>query len=912
MNTKYIVNQNNLSEKLVESINSFNNSSDLNIKSDLSSLKSITSDIKYIESLEPNSNVLIPVFFRKNINGNYFVSENEIKTLIDELSDKFLLSDINILFSISHEEDHISLKLINDYLSNRDCINNFYYRMNSCLLTQSSLLSVFSNKLISRKDFLEFIAIFKNITHSGNEDPNFHFLTIEKLDRIDQQLEVFRNLPFYFRTNSIFFRLVNPFFQLFNKTKNKLKHQSTRAKSKFVSFIYKKTNTDILDLGLNKFFKIVGKTISKQQITIVKEKAPLLSIIIPVYGKLEYLKRCLYSIGLAKSNVKYEVIIVDDCGPEKVIDELKNLTASITIHTNSENIGFGNSCNKGAELAKGKFLCFLNSDTIVTDNWSDHLINSFSLADNVGIAGSKLIYEDGSIQEAGGIVFSDGGAANIGNKLQADNSWYKYYKDVDYVSGAALCLLKEDFNQLSGFDRIFSPAYYEDTSLCLDVRHKLNKRVVVNPMSIVIHHEGATNGKTINKGFKKYLTVNKEKFKEKHSLDLVNYSKDSTNLWWDRDKYIKGNILIIDQCIPTPNEDSGSKDMDNIINALLQQNYRPHFFALSNRSETPGTYSYYEKGVHCIFGSENINFNDFYEKYNSLFSLVIISRVNSYKEVYQTIEKYNPKLKTIFYTVDLHHVRMETEYEETKILNTYKQAQKTKLIELKAINNCTKTVVLSKKEKEYLQNECQIPSDKLITWPLIRSEFETITKYKKSEDAKDIIFIGGYRHAPNIEAVKYIDNVLMPKLIQIFEKNNIEFPGIKLYGSNPSAYIENLDTNNIKYMGYIENEADAFAKAKISIAPIPFGAGLKGKTLSSLIYKTPIIGSSFACEGFESYPDVLINSSLDPLEFSRNVFETYVRADLINNWDLVINDLETKYSYNSFLSKMKKDLEDLN
>ena len=68
--------------------------------------------------------------------------------------------------------------------------------------------------------------------------------------------------------------------------------------------------------------------------------------------------------------------------------------------------------------------------------------------------------------------------------------------------------------------------------------------------------------------------------------------------------------------------------MDNILRALLNQNYRPHLFALSNRGETPETYGYYEKGVHCIFGQENISFKEFFNKYHSLFSLIIISRVN--------------------------------------------------------------------------------------------------------------------------------------------------------------------------------------------------------------------------------------------------------------------------------------------
>jgi hypothetical protein len=327
---------------------------------------------------------------------------------------------------------------------------------------------------------------------------------------------------------------------------------------------------------------------------------------------------------------------------------------------------------------------------------------------------------------------------------------------------------------------------------------------------------------------------------------------------------------------------------------------------------TKETIEYFEKGVHCIFGKSNINFETFYKKYHQLYDLIIISRVNSYDEVSNIIYKYTPHNKVIFYTVDLHHVRLETEYERTREADAFVQAKKTKALELKAIKQSSKSVVLSNKEREYLINSHGIPSNKLTIWPLIRSEFEKLEEYKKNDNPKDIIFIGGYRHTPNISAVKIIENEIVPELKKIFKENNIKFPGIKLYGSNPTEYINSLQTEDLKYMGFIENEADAFKNAALSIAPLPFGAGLKGKTLSSLIYKTPIVGSSYALEGFESiFPEVLINSSIDAKEFSKKIFTTYVNSSNINNWDEIISFLESKYSYQSFSKKIEKDIADL-
>lgn len=898
---KYIISCENLSKDLIESFSILNKNS--------IELESLDLTYDEIANLKEGSDVLIPIFFNRGINGEYSF-QSDYKEFATQLTS----IKINFFFVVFFEDNYFKYDTLNNFIFNNDNILNLQELIQDCSLTQKSLLSEFSNKLLCVEDFLSFIEIFSGTSHSGNSNPNYEYLHLQKLDKIDQQLEVLRNLPYFLRTNSIIFRTLTPILTITRKAYNKIKLNKEKFKSKLNNLKKKSLYRELPNPALKKFFDIVNLKVHQKDILINKEDAPHLSIIIPVYGKLDYLYRCLYSISIAKTKIKYEVIVVDDCGPKRVSKKLNVDTGGgILIHTNPSNLGFTNSCNNGAKLARGKYLCFLNSDTIVTDNWADNLINSFKLAKNVGIAGTKLLYEDGSLQEAGGIVFSNGDAANIGKNEPADDSWYKYFKDVDYVSGAALAILKKDFDSLGGFDKRFTPAYYEDTSLCLDVRHKLKKRVVVNPLSLVIHHEGATNGKDESKGFKKFLPINRKKFIEKHSKDLKDYGESFANIWWDRDKYIKGNVLIIDQCIPTPKQDSGSKDMDNILRALLNQNYRPHIFALSNRGETPESYGYYEKGVHCVFGKDNLSFVEFYKKYYSLFSLVIISRVNSYEEVSNVIDKYTPNIKTIFYTVDLHHVRMEAEYERTKSLELQKKSNITKIKEIQAINKCTKSIVLSPKEKNYLINNHGISPEKILEWPLIRSEFEKLNEYKKIKNPRDIIFIGGYRHSPNIEAVRLLENKILPELIHVFEKNNLEFPGIKLYGSQPTSYIKNLENRNLKYVGFIENEADAFAKAKISIAPIPFGAGLKGKTLSSLIYRTPIVGSAYACEGFNNnFPEVLVNSSLDPEEFALNVYKTYLRADKIEYWDLVVQDLNNRFSYNAFLTKMQKDFSDLN
>ena len=902
---KYIINQSKISNKLIDSLN------ELNSKNSSNYLVPIEGDIESLLDIEKGSTVLVPIFFIKDLEGNYSIENSFIR---DNLLYP-IFNDLTFNYIYFYEDILIDFRVLINFINLNETLNNV--EMDSLVfdsdISQKSMLNIFSNKILNEKSSKSFFDMFLNLTYSGAKNPNIERLVLEKLDKLDQQLEEIRKTPFFLRTNSMSYRLLHPFIILIKSTAYSLRNFKVKISTKLNNLYKKKYKTKILlDKNLVKFLKMSEMHVEKKSISLVKSSAPRLSIVIPVYGKLDFLARCLHSIQKAKTSIEYEVIIVDDCGPQRVAKKYNALKSGFILHENEANLGFTGSCNAGAEIASGKYLCFLNSDTIVTDFWADNLLNGFKLAENVGVVGSRLIYEDGALQEAGGIIFSNGDAANIGKNKDQDSSWYKYFKDVDYVSGAALSILKKDFDLLGGFDSRFTPAYYEDTSLCMDVRHKLHKRVTVNPMSVVIHHEGATNGKDENAGFKKFMAINKDKFILKHKEDLKSYGASYENISRDRDKYTKGNVLIVDQCIPTPKEDSGSKDMDNILSALLEQNLRPHLFALSNRGETSETFGYYEKGVHCVFGRENHDFEKFFKENHSLFSSIIISRVNSFEEVNKIIQKYAPNVKTIFYTVDLHHVRLDSEYKLTKNKDVKRNAARTKMLEIQAIKESSRTVVLTDKEQRYLINQFNIAPEKILVWPLIRNEFEKLSDYKKSTNPRDIIFIGGYRHTPNIEAVKILRDAIVPKAVEIFTKAGIEFPGIKLYGSSATTYIEEIDEKYIKYHGYIENESDAFRDARVSVAPLPFGAGLKGKTLSSLIYKTPIVGTSFAFEGFnDSNKKIMYESSLDSDKFAQNIYESYVNYNNITDkeWSNLISSLESKFSYSAFLNKIKKEFE---
>ena len=153
------------------------------------------------------------------------------------------------------------------------------------------------------------------------------------------------------------------------------------------------------------------------------------------------------------------------------------MVQGIRVVANSQNMGFVLSCNAGAAVARGKFLCFLNNDTEVQADWLDALLQTFRDLPGTGLAGSKLVYPDGTLQEAGGIIWRDGSAWNYGRGQDPDLPVYNYARDVDYCSGASIMVPKVLFDELGGFDECYVPAYGEDSDLALKVRG-LGRRVI--------------------------------------------------------------------------------------------------------------------------------------------------------------------------------------------------------------------------------------------------------------------------------------------------------------------------------------------------------------------------------------------------------------------------------------------------
>jgi GT2 family glycosyltransferase len=246
---------------------------------------------------------------------------------------------------------------------------------------------------------------------------------------------------------------------------------------------------------------------------------PTTSIIIPVFNGWRHTAACLAALRRTlPQGFGGEVLVVDDASTDETPDRLAQLVKQdgrLRVLRNASNSGFIDTCNRGAKVATGEFLVFLNNDTVVLPGWLPPLLHACGQFAHAGAAGGKLLFPDGRLQEAGGIIFRDASATHFGRgEADATQELFGHVREVDYCSGALLATRRSLFEELGGFDSLYRPGYYEDVDYCFRLRQK-GFRVYYQPESVVVHLEGASSGTDPSSGMKQHQATNLGRFRER-------------------------------------------------------------------------------------------------------------------------------------------------------------------------------------------------------------------------------------------------------------------------------------------------------------------------------------------------------------------------------------------------------------
>ena len=630
---------------------------------------------------------------------------------------------------------------------------------------------------------------------------------------------------------------------------------------------------------------------------------PKVSIIIPVYNQFDYTHACIKSIIDTVKDVPYEIIIGDDMSTDAT-KKIKKYVSGIRVNINKTDHGFLMNCNRAVKLARGEYIIFLNNDTQVHEEWLSSLVELIESDDKIGMVGSKLVYPDGSLQEAGGIIWSDASGWNYGRNQNADMPEYNYVRECDYISGASIMISKSLWDEIGGFDERFKPAYCEDSDLAFEVR-KRGYKVMYQPKSVVTHFEGVSNGTELDSGLKKYQVENGKKFKEKWATELQSQYESGQVPFCARERnHGKKIILIIDHYVPTYDKDAGSKTTFQYIKMFLDKGYVVKFIGDNYAQMEPYTTTLQQFGVEVLYGpwyAEHIF--EWIDANKEYISFAYLNRPHI-TEKYIDYIKENTDIKIIYYGHDLHFLRTEREYELEKDEKKLAESKMWKAKEFDILHKADMNYYPSYVEEEAIhQIDADIPVKAITAY--VFEKFIENYNYDVA-NRSGILFVGGFAHGPNIDAVNWFANEVYPI---IREKNkNIDF---YIVGSNAPEEIKQLNGNGIIFKGFVSDEElmELYSKCRIVVVPLRYGAGVKGKVVEAIYNGAPIVTTSVGAEGIAGVEDVLkIEDEAEA--FANTVVDLYSDEDaLVELANKTQSFIKENFSIDAVWNIIKEDFE---
>lgn len=587
---------------------------------------------------------------------------------------------------------------------------------------------------------------------------------------------------------------------------------------------------------------------------------PDATVIIPVYNNVLDTLLCLASVLELEERHSFDVIVADDGSTDATAALITTIGEKVRYVRQPRNLGFLGNCNAAAALAQGKTIILLNNDTLVFSGWLDGLLDPIATLSGVGLVGSKLINWDGTLQEAGGIFWRDGSAWNFGRNQDARAPGFNYLKDVDYCSGASIAVPASIWREVGGFDQTYSPAYCEDSDLAFRLR-EAGYRTLYSPLSEVVHHEGRSHGRDVTSGIKAYQVRNQERLLERWRPVLEReHFPNAENVLRARDRSsARHHVLVIDHYVPQPDRDAGSRTMFDFLQVLVQAGHAVTFWPDNLWRDPDYTAGLQKLGIEVIYGPRyHQGFEQFLADRRGLYDMILLSRPHIAVKYIDAARRLS-NAGIVYYGHDLHFRRMmaERELAGQPVEDGDVRAMKAQELGICAASD----LVLYPSEEEAKQiaelmgagvNAQAIAAYRYREHEIVEARQSILTK-PSNGDVLHLLFVGGFGHPPNVDAALWFCHSVMP-LVRAERKVHLT-----IVGSRPPAEVLTLQQADVSVLGFVSDDRlrALYREADIAVAPLRYGAGVKGKVVEAMARGLPVVTTRIGAQGIESADDLM-------------------------------------------------------
>jgi GT2 family glycosyltransferase/predicted O-methyltransferase YrrM len=599
---------------------------------------------------------------------------------------------------------------------------------------------------------------------------------------------------------------------------------------------------------------------------------PKISIILVLYNKAELTLACLQSL-IQFTDLPIELIIVDNNSSDQTFELLQRVKVAKIIY-NIENLHFLQACNQALEFVTTEYTLFLNNDTEISKDSISRAFSMINKDETIGAVGAKLILPDGTLQEAGSIIWADGSCQSYGRGDDPTASQYNFVREVDYCSGAFLLTKTILIKAHGGFDIQFAPAYYEETDYCMWL-HKMGYKVIYNPFVEIRHFEFGSGDQSQAMALQER---NRNIFVKKHHQQLLNHLQPSEDhilkARFYNGAFKRGYLLYIDDTIPHAHLGAGLPRSNFNVQALDQLGYQVTIFPIipSNTKTWHDCFKDINHQIEIIQNSEESSFENFISNRSSHYDFVWISRLHNLNLVADYLTQYCSNATIIY---DAEAIFAERNYLKTQLIHpeiSVEDFQDQIDAEIALCWNADHIISVTERDAQVFMQKGM----KNVT--VIGHALETSVSNTSFEDRKDLLFVGNLdnEESPNVDSINWFVNEIFPFI-------QTEIPNIKLHivGSNKAHSMQKLSNEHIVLHGVQENTQPFYDQARVFIAPTRYAAGIPFKVHESASRGLPVVATELLAAqlGWEHQNQLMV-AKIDPELFASTVVEIYQNKSL--------------------------------
>lgn len=614
--------------------------------------------------------------------------------------------------------------------------------------------------------------------------------------------------------------------------------------------------------------------ISGSKMEFPQYEVPKVSILLVLHNRAELTLQCFTSI--LNSGELYEVIVVDNASTDETKQLLKKVSGAHVIQ-NERNIHYLQACNQASKVARGEYLLLLNNDAQLQRHTLSSALKTFASAGDIGAVGGKIILPDGTLQEAGSIVWQDGSCTGYGRGDSPFNPSYMFKRDVDYCSAAFLLIRRAPFLEVGGFDEEFSPAYYEETDYCVKL-WKEGKRVVYDPDATVLHYEFASSDSS--QAATELQSRHRWSFVSKHAGWLGGQHKsDAKNVLAASSRLPKQakRVLLLDDRVPHNILGSGFPRSNRIVWELVRMGHFVTCYPLSVPQEDwASVYQDIPREVEVIVDHGPSLLEQFLKDREGYYDLIFVSRPHNMAILKAILEKKPELCRDAELVYDAEALYSLRKIEEMRLKGRrLSSLDRQRLLdeEISLAEGCDQIISVSQREcAEFSRHGFERVH--MLGLAMLASPTPNDFAFRR-----DILFVGAIhdKNSPNADAVIWFSRKILPRIQK--KLGRVSFIVVGLI--HPDVE-DQLRGPSVQIKGQVQDLNELYNQARIFVAPTRFSAGIPHKIHEAAAHGLPTVTTSLVGRqlGWEAGNDLLMADNED--SFADACIKLYQDQELWN------------------------------